>query len=433
MIHIKLKPHILSLLTAFVVGGVTLALQEDQAIQAKPRVDSVVRLIKLTWKANPKAAAKSLLQLTEQIQELKPEIAKAKELFGSLAAEFQLIQGDRNDPRYAAVSCLTATWNDERGLKNIEVLLLDSQQPAEVRSLAGRIALRNSPEQLAGFLKTNITAPATAPNIQTELCELALEQSSQECIDLVLATIPKLQPDIRATIVERCTQRAPSRLPLLEQVAAGKVAKDLFNTNQLQRLIDSGDPAVIAQVQKIWGSIRLGNREDRLLAIENAQKMLRTTKGNAANGWPVFERVCGQCHVLHERGYEVGPNLTSNGRSSFSQLLSNVLDPSLVIGNAYQAYTVLTADGQVITGLLVEDSEDKIVLKIQGGKIEAIAREEIEEAKVSPQSLMPEGLEAQLTKQELADLFALLTLEKSPESGTNVIIPETPQSLHTPE
>lgn len=433
MLHIKLKPHILSLLAVFLVGGATLALQEDHAIQAKPRVDSVVRLIKLTWKANPKAAAKSLLQLTEQIQELEPEIAKAKELFGSLAAEFQLIQADRNDPRYAAVSCLTATWNDERGLKNIEVLLLDSQQPAEVRSLAGRIALRNSPVELAGFLKTNITAPATAPNIQTELCELALEQSSQECIDLVLATIPKLQPDIRATIVERCTQRAPSRLPLLEQVAAGKVAKDLFNTNQLQRLIDSGDPAVIAQVQKIWGSIRLGNREDRLLAIENAQKELRKTRGNATKGWPVFERVCGQCHVLHERGYEVGPNLTNNGRSSFSQLLSNVLDPSLVIGNAYQAYTVLTADGQVITGLLVEDSEDKIVLKIQGGKIEAIAREEIEEAKVSPQSLMPEGLEAQLTKQELADLFALLTLEKSPESGTNVIIPETPQSLHAPE
>jgi len=433
MLHIKFKLQIISLLTAFLVGGVTLAMQQDQAGQVKPRVDSVVRLIKLTWKANPKAAAKSLLQLTEQIQDLEPEIAKAKELFSSLTAEFILIQDDRQDPRYAAVNCLTATWNDARGLKNVEVLLLDSQQPVEVRRLAGRIALRNSPKQLVDFLKANLVAPGTAPSIQIELCELALELSSQESVDLVIATIPKLQPEIRATIVERCTQRAPSRLPLLEQVAAGKVAKDLFNTNQLQRLIDSGDPAVIAQVHKIWGSIRLGNREDRLLAIENAQKMLRTTKGNAANGWPVFERVCGQCHVLHERGYEVGPNLTSNGRSSFSQLLSNVLDPSLVIGNAYQAYTVLTADGQVITGLLVEDSEDKIVLKIQGGKVETIPREDIEEAKVSPQSLMPEGLEAQLTKQELADLFALLTLEKSPESGTNVIIPETPQSLHSSE
>ena len=57
----------------------------------------------------------------------------------------------------------------------------------------------------------------------------------------------------------------------------------------------------------------------------------------------------------------------SNGRNDFEQLLSNVFDPSLVIGPGYQATTVATTDGRVLTGLLAEDGKERVVLKIQGG------------------------------------------------------------------
>jgi putative heme-binding domain-containing protein len=80
---------------------------------------------------------------------------------------------------------------------------------------------------------------------------------------------------------------------------------------------------------------------------------------------------------------------------------------------------------------LAEDSPAKLVLKIQGGKLESIPKDEIEEAKVSSKSLMPEGLESQMTAQELADLYALLTLEKTPGTQPNSLIPETPTTLHS--
>ena len=88
----------------------------------------------------------------------------------------------------------------------------------------------------------------------------------------------------------------------------------------------------------------------------------------------VFQNVCAQCHKIYGEGQEVGPEITLNGRGSYEQLLSNVFDPSLVIGPAYQATTVATADGRVLTGLLVEDSPQRLVLKLQGGKLETIAR-----------------------------------------------------------
>jgi putative heme-binding domain-containing protein len=120
----------------------------------------------------------------------------------------------------------------------------------------------------------------------------------------------------------------------------------------------------------------------------------------------------------------VGPDITLNGRSSFEQLLSNVFDPSLVIGAAYQAQTVVTADGRVLVGLLVENNEQRVVLKVQGGKLETIARDNIEQTELSKLSMMPEGVEKQLTPQELADLFAYLALDRPPSDPAARRIPD---------
>ena len=152
--------------------------------------------------------------------------------------------------------------------------------------------------------------------------------------------------------------------------------------------------------------------------------LLKKTPGDPHEGRKIFDRVCGQCHKIYGEGQEVGPDITSNGRNDFEQLLSNVFDPSLVIGASYQARTVRTFDGRVISGLLVEDNDERVVLKVQGGKLETIAREDVEAMKVSELSLMPEGIEKQLTPQEIADLFAFITLDKHPDDPAARRIPE---------
>ena len=131
-------------------------------------------------------------------------------------------------------------------------------------------------------------------------------------------------------------------------------------------------------------------------------------------GRAVFNKLCAQCHKIYGEGQDVGPDITSNGRNDFDQLLSNVFDPSLVIGPGYQATTIATTEGRVLTGLLAEAGHERVVLKIQGGKIETIPRGQIDEMKTSTLSLMPEEIEKQFTPQEIADLFAFLCLDKPP-------------------
>ena len=130
------------------------------------------------------------------------------------------------------------------------------------------------------------------------------------------------------------------------------------------------------------------------------------------------------------RGYEVGPEITRNGRGSFEQLIVSVFDPSLVIGEAYKSVSVLTTDGRLISGLVTERSNQRIVLKVQGGKLEVIPIDEADEIRDNDQSLMPEGLETQMTRQEMADLFALLSLEQPPETSAAQVIAGPPDGLH---
>jgi putative heme-binding domain-containing protein len=135
---------------------------------------------------------------------------------------------------------------------------------------------------------------------------------------------------------------------------------------------------------------------------------------------------------LHGRGFEVGPNIVGNGRGNLQQLVSNILDPSLVIGEAFQAKTVLTVDGEVATGLVAAENERYLKLRVQGGKILEFRKDEIEQLKASTQSLMPEGVEAQMTPQELYDLLAYLCLLAPPDAASNELIPGTPEAFVQP-
>lgn len=239
----------------------------------------------------------------------------------------------------------------------------------------------------------------------------------------VLSVYSQLESELRPAAIELLTSRVPWSNALLDAIAAGTVPKDAVNVNQIRKLLKSGDKELAARVEQTWGKLRTDRNPQREQVVAEMRKLLAGSHGDAANGQVVFMKLCGQCHKLHGTGQDVGPDITVNGRSSFEQLLNNVFDPSLVIGNAYQARTVVTDDGRVLTGLLVEDNPQRIVLKLQGGKLETIARGDVEEMEISKLSLMPEGVEKQLSAQELIDLFALLKLDKPPSDPQSKPLP----------
>jgi len=238
-----------------------------------------------------------------------------------------------------------------------------------------------------------------------------------------LLVFPELEDDLKPAAIELLTSRVNWSNALIDAIKAGKLSKDAVNVNQIRKLIKSGDKDLAKRVDETWGALRTDRNPQREQVVNRMRDLLRNTAGDPIAGQAHFSKLCGQCHKIHGLGQDVGPDITVNGRASFEQLLSNVFDPSLVIGNAYRARTVVTSDGRVLTGLPVEESPQRVVLKLQGGKLETIARGDVEEIEISKLSLMPEGVELQFKPQELIDLFSFLKLDKPPTDPAAKTLP----------
>jgi putative heme-binding domain-containing protein len=131
--------------------------------------------------------------------------------------------------------------------------------------------------------------------------------------------------------------------------------------------------------------------------------------GDATAGRAVFKQACAACHQHGDMGNKVGPDLTGMAVHPKAELLTHIIDPSRNVEGNYRLYNVLTLDGQVINGMLAGESRTSItIIDSQAKKID-VPREDIEQLIASRKSVMPEGFEQQISKQQLTDLLEFLT------------------------
>jgi putative heme-binding domain-containing protein len=231
-------------------------------------------------------------------------------------------------------------------------------------------------------------------------------------------------------------QREPWARKLLDAVLANKLPKSALNANDLRKILESNDREALWAVEKAFGRIREERNPEREKVVAEMGAYFREHLGNPYRGQTVFHNLCAQCHTIYGEGGKLGPDITANGRASFEQLLSNVLDPSLVIGPGYQVTTVVTKDGRNLTGLIAEDNPQRIVVRMPGEGEETVPRNDVKYTRVSKLSMMPEGIETLLDKNDLADLFAFLALDKPPTNPAAKLIsgaPVIPQMKEAPK
>ena len=130
--------------------------------------------------------------------------------------------------------------------------------------------------------------------------------------------------------------------------------------------------------------------------------------GDTQRGREMFEKTCAPCHQLEGLGHAVGPDLSDAGHRSVEDLLSNILDPNMAINPNYASYTVDWTPDESATGILQSETPEAInLLQAQGIKA-VIPRAKLTRMASTGLSLMPEGLEAGMTPQQMRDLLAFL-------------------------
>ncbi len=248
-------------------------------------------------------------------------------------------------------------------------------------------------------------------------------RSARSCWRSTRGWTRELQP----LAVDLLLQREPWARKLLDAVLAKRLPRSTLDANHLRKILESNDREAIWAVEKAWGTVREERDPRREQVVAEMGEYLRRHPGDPKAGRAVFKKLCGQCHTIYGEGESLGPDLTSNGRGSFDQLLASVFDPSLVIGQSYQTTTVVTEGGRNLTGLVAEDNDRRIVLAMPGGGKEVVPRNDVKYTRTSKLSMMPEGIETILGRRELADLFAFLALDRPPDDPQARPIPGAPE------
>ncbi|WP_010586222.1 PVC-type heme-binding CxxCH protein [Schlesneria paludicola] len=377
-----------------------------------PAIASVIDLL-VDWQ--PEAAAQSLRQLATKVQNREVADEHLMTLRAALARRLDaILDGPDSSPMHFSAVVMASSWNDPRAVTVARKLILAETSPLDQRQAAmSSLVVANDPGLLQ-LLLAAFDSPSANLELKSQILASLSRLKDEQVGDVILGRYEKLEPELQTRAIELLTQRAGWAKQLLRLVEENKLASSIINVNQARRLKDLNDDELTTLLTKNWGQVREGRDPDREKYISSMRQRIKTTPGDPFAGERAFKKVCAQCHKIYGEGAEVGPDLTLNGRNDFTQLLSNVFDPSLVIGAGYRSYTVVTNGGRVLNGLLAEDSPQRIVLKVQGGKQEVISRDDIDELKVSEISLMPEQLEKQLTPEEIVDLFTFLSLDKHP-------------------
>ncbi len=287
----------------------------------------------------------------------------------------------------------------------------DPKRPLADRLAAVRL-LGRGPYAPAASAAPELLNPQTPPELQSAMVRALSLHTRPEVADLLLAAWSGYSPTVRREVVESLFARA-DRLPRL--LAALEEKKVL--ANQLE-------PLRVEQLRK-HPNAQIRERAVRVLAGQAAPERQKVVadyraalelKADAGRGKAIFKKNCTVCHRLENEGFEVGPDLLSALRNkSAEQLLNDILDPSREVDSRYLNYQVTTKKGQTFSGLIAADTASSVTLR-RGEKAEdTILRSQIEEIQATGKSVMPEGLEMQLSKQDAADLIAYLLSVASPK------------------
>ncbi len=255
---------------------------------------------------------------------------------------------------------------------------LDAEQPVVVRAAAAE-ALAKAKLTAEQLLALTETLKKAGPLELNRLLD-AFISCGDEKVGLALLSALKGSP-------ARASLRVESLKPRLAQFgpAVQRRADELY-------VVLQGDVSKqTARLEQLLSSLKEGD-------VRRGQVVFNSSKAS-----------CSACHAIGYLGGNVGPDLTHIGKIRAERdLLESIVFPSASLVRSYEPIQVTTKSGKVYNGLLRKDAPEEIVLATGVNQEARIGRADIEDVQPSGVSIMPAGLDGQLTPRELADLVAFL-------------------------
>ena len=217
----------------------------------------------------------------------------------------------------------------------------------------------------------------------------------------------RYSPQVRSAVIAALTAKPPLLALLFDAIDRGAVAATEIPPAKRTQLMKHATPAIRERAEAIFQRFDAGDR----MTVYRAHREILALPADVARGREAFVRVCSACHTRGGIGGKVGPDLTGIRHQPADAILLHILVPNYEVAPAYQAMAVETRDGRALTGWIAAETENALTLRTAFGTEEVVLRSNLASLTATGASLMPDGLEQTMSREELASLIAFLKSE----------------------
>ena len=274
--------------------------------------------------------------------------------------------------------------------------LAPEQRTAAVRLLA----LSPQQDQLLTQLLDLVT-PAQPDTVRLAALQLLQTRLTPPAAARLAADCPRSTTSLQHEIIECLCSSDVGTQALLDAIAAGTIPASRITPIRRSLLLKNPKTPIRTQAEQLLGDSRTTPRSEIVAAWQDTLTLSPDTR----QGRAVFQRECSSCHRLGSLGTDVGPSLLTVRNRTPAELLTHILDPNREVGPDFLQFVAVTHSGQSFTGMLAAETSTTITLRRSGNQQDTISRSDIAELQSAGISLMPEGFELKLSRQELASLI----------------------------
>ncbi len=286
-------------------------------------------------------------------------------------------------------------------LAQVDKIMADPSAPMEQRLACIPLLSQRTWDKAEPVMRA-LLADTQPIEISTAALAALKKFPADKTATLIYELLPKLGPSQRADVVKTLASSSKTVKDFFERIDRGEVPKAFVDAETRWRYLRPNNP-LYPLAEKIFGK----PSTDRAAVIANYADAVKR-KGDSAKGHQIFSTICIACHRLKGEGVDVAPDITDVRIKEKEALLSDILDPNRMVEARWMAYQIDTKDGRMVAGIVSGESSTEVTVKMAGGLTESIQRSNITSMKCLDASLMPVGLEAGITKDQMADLLAFL-------------------------
>jgi putative heme-binding domain-containing protein len=251
-------------------------------------------------------------------------------------------------------------------------------------------------------IATKLLQPGEADAIRVATIKLLGQQKDAKVAELLLETWPTLTPAPREAALQALIAKPASVDALLSALEQNRIKPAEISATARSLLTKTSNAKLRERATKLFAPS--GTRAEVIATYHDVPSL----KGDIESGHKVYQTICAACHRKGEEGRDIGPNLATVLSWTPEQLLTNILDPNREVAPNFLLYIVETNDGRVLSGIIMNETPASVSLKGADGNEQSVPRSEVKSLKSAGISLMPEGLEAAINPQQLADLIAFI-------------------------